>query len=214
MGDPPQEVWARLGRYASWMQAVEATQGLTLNGDTIEKLRLNSPAGGWFPALQVFIWHITRRNAPYGDLFFSPRLEKITIILVWHQQDSNGCRNLMSSVASTFSTLPVPGGLRVLAIAALDNRIHDSLPWEYFKDSFSSVVLHSRPSLTSFGSVVPLSDEVVVHLISLPNLRSLELDTPPLPHSTLHSLIFPPLRLCVRADEVTTKQKYATTRGR
>ena len=205
VGDPPQEAWTRLGRYVSWMQAVEVVRGLNLNGATIEKLCLNSPAGGWFPALQEFTWHITRRNAPYGKLFFSPRLEKITIFPVWHQQDSDGYRKLVSSVASTFSTLPVPGGLQVLVIAALNNRIHDSLPWEYFKDSFSSVVLRLGPSLTNFNSVVPLSDEAVVHLISLPNLQTLELDTPPPHHSTLRLLVFPPLKLWSFAEGVVVK---------
>jgi len=158
--------------------AVEVVRGLTLDGGTIEKLRLNSPAGGWFPALQVFTWRISRQNAAYGNLFFFPRLEKITILPVWRQRDSDDCRNLMSSVALTFSTLAVPGGLRIPVIAALNERIRDSLPWEYFKDSLSSVVLRSGPSLTNFGSVVPLSDEGVIHLISLSNLHSLELDTP------------------------------------
>jgi len=110
------------------MQAVNVVRGLTLDEDAIQKLHLNSPAGGWFPALQVFTWHISRQNAAYGDLFFSPCLERITTLPVWRQRDSNDCRNLMSSVASILSTLPVPSGLRILVIAALDERIRDSLP--------------------------------------------------------------------------------------
>ena len=53
--------------------------------------------------------------------------------------------------------------------------------------------------------MVPLSDEGVVHLISLPNLHSLELDTPPPHHSTLRPLVFPPLKLWFFAEGVAVK---------
>ena len=43
---------------------------MILEEETLNKLRLNSPPGGWFPALQGLSWCITEFNLPYADLCF------------------------------------------------------------------------------------------------------------------------------------------------
>ena len=68
------------------------------------------------------------------------------------------------------------------------------MPWSYFKDSLSSVVLRCGPSLMEFTSTVPLSDTAVNHLIQLPHLRAWSIGVPPPTYSVPSlPLIFPPL---------------------
>ena len=78
MGDPSPADWSRVQRYASWMHEVKLDR-LLLGEDTLPKLRLNSPAGGWFPALQELLWRTEESNISYVDLFISPYLKVISI---------------------------------------------------------------------------------------------------------------------------------------
>jgi len=80
VGDPSPVAWGRIWRYASWMRRVDVEEWTILGGDTLLKLRLNSPpSGGWFPALRILIWSMVENSLPYADLFFSPHLEDISL---------------------------------------------------------------------------------------------------------------------------------------
>jgi len=182
--------WDRFRRYASWMREVHMDGGLEFRGNTLEQLRSNSPAGGWFPALQELSGHISKYTLPYVDLFLAPNLKKISIFVSsWSGRKTKVPQNALRSIASIFSALPA-STLQFLLVGMGDHGI----PWPYFKDSLSSVVLRCGPSLLEFGSLVPLSDEAITHLIQLPNLHTLSVSGPP-PHYPASSLplIFPPL---------------------
>ena len=157
------------------------------------EFRLHSPAGGWFPVLEVLSWCITESNLPHVDLFFSPHLRKISIsvsaassLLWWDLKDPRG---ILPTIASAISTLPT-STLQFLSME--DN--HYGTPWAYFKDSLSSVALCCGPSLAEFNFPVPLSDAAISHLIRLPHLRTWRVEGPP-PAYFVSSLphIFPSL---------------------
>jgi len=156
---------------------------------TFNKLRLNSPPGGWFPALEGLYWCITRSNFPYADLFFSPHLKIISIVAQWSWDISSAPPDVLQTLASTISALPTSSLQRIVVGAD-----HDTMSWAYFKDSLSSVVLRCGPSFTDYDSLVPLSDAAVNHLIHLPHFRSWRIHGPPPNYSaTSLSPIFPPL---------------------
>jgi len=81
VGDPSPGDWDRVKRYASWMRQVHQYEWMHLGEETFKKLRLNSPPGGWFPALQDLSFCIKDNNIPYADLFFSPHLKRVSIVL-------------------------------------------------------------------------------------------------------------------------------------
>ena len=56
---------------------VGLSQFTTFEKETFNKLCLNSPPGGWLPALRDLSWCIAGSNLPYADIFFSPNLRKI-----------------------------------------------------------------------------------------------------------------------------------------
>jgi len=186
VGDPSPEAWNRVQRYASWMRWVRLEQGLALGEETFPKLYRNSPVGGWFPALRILFWRITKTNLSYVDLFFSPHLEKISICpsLSWHS--SRAPQSIIPAIASTISTLPT---------SALQSIwVSPTMSWTYLRNPLSSVVLRCGPSLTEFTSTVPLSGAAVDHLIRLPYLRTCRIEGPPPSYSPSHSpLVFPPL---------------------
>ena len=156
--------------------------------DAFRKLRLNSPAGGWFLALQDLSWCITKSNIPYIDLFISPHLKKISIYMPWLQRYSEVPRDILAAIISTISTLPTS------TLQSLSVDVKCVTHVAYFKDFLSSVALRCGPSLTEFASPVPLSDAAINHLIQLPHLRIWHIEGPP-PHYSTPSLplIFPPL---------------------
>ena len=158
--------------------------------DTFNRIRLNSPPGGWFPALEDLYWCITESNPPYTDLFFSsPHLKTISIIVQRSWDISGAPHDVMQTLASTISALPT-SSLQEIEVG--DDNF--TMPWAYFKDSLSSVVLRCGTSFTDYDSPVPLSDAAVNHLIHLPHLRAWRIHGPP-PNYTAASLplIFPPL---------------------
>ena len=168
------------------MRRVSINRRVVLAEDTFPKFRLNSPPGGWFPALQELSWRITESNLPYADLFISPHLERVSISMLPSWRDPEVPHDVLQAAALTISTLPGS------ALRRLDVDI--SLPWTYFKDPLSSLVLRCGSSLTEFTSPIPLSDEAVNHLIQLPHLLTWHTKYPPPSYSTL-SLppVFPPL---------------------
>lgn len=168
------------------MLQVRVDEDFALSEDTFCKLRRNSPAGGWFPALQELSWCITDFNFPYvADLFFSPHLKKITISASEH----NIPLDTLPAIASIISTLPASA----LQLLQVDSR-RSTMPWAYFKDTLSSVALRCGPSLVGFISPTPLSEAAVNHLIQLPRLRLWGVGGPP-PSCSASSLplVFPPL---------------------
>ena len=186
VGNPPPEVWDRVRRYASWMRGIRVDEGSALGEDTVYKLRLNSPPGGWFPTLQELSWSITRSNLPYiANLFFSPHLRKVSVSVAWSWDDYG---DVLPAIASTISVLPAIA-IQHLLVSFNQSRV----PWAHFQDSFSSVVLRCGRSLTHFTSPIPLSDAAINHLIQLPRLRTLRIEqcAPPgssaLPMPTLFS---------------------------
>jgi len=182
------------------MRRVCLSQRQALGKDTLLKLRLNSPAGGWFPALQVLDWCITRSHLPYADLFFSPHLRKIFLRLPLSWYLSGVPHDALPAIASAISTLPTSAlqSLSVFSLAFWSSMT----PWGDFAISLSSVVLRCGPSLKEFTSTIPLSDAAVNHLIRLPHLRTCHIEGPPPSYSASHlPLIFPPLtEFVVRAD--------------
>ena len=61
------------------MREVRVDNFFPLKEEIYNKLRLNSPPGGWLPALQDLTLYITQTNLPYADLSFSPRLKRFSI---------------------------------------------------------------------------------------------------------------------------------------
>lgn len=191
VGDPSPEAWDRVRRYASWMHRllVDTSGGSVLGEDTLLKLRLNSPVGGWFPAVQSLSWSLTQFNPPYADLFLSPNLEKISISSSWSWLCFENPHSLLPAIASTISTLPTHS-IQSLHV----DMPHSDVPWAYFKDSLSSLILCCGPSLTEFTTTIPLSDVAVNHLIHLPHLRTWTIEGPPPDYSTSPlPLVFPSL---------------------
>ena len=157
-----------------------------LAADTLRELRLNSPAGGWFPVLHRLYWYITESNLPYMDLFFSQYLKEVTISPQRSWVESGVPHDITPAIASTISALPA-STLQSLWVAY-------GVTWADLKVSLSSVASRCGPSLTEFTSPIPLSDAAINHLIHLPNLRIWRLKGHPPNYSTLPSPpTFPPL---------------------
>ena len=189
VGEPSPEDWKRVQRYASWMRHVFMDDSALAEG-TFHKLRLNSPAGGWFPALQDLSWCITASNLPSADLLFPPHLTKISISSPLSWGSSGIPPGVLPAIASRIAALPT-SALQSLLVGV---RWHHWVPWAQFKESLSSVVLRCGPSLTEFASPVPLSDEAMNHLIRLPHLRTWRVNRPPPNYSDSPlPLAFPPL---------------------
>ena len=190
VGDPSPEDWDRVWRHASWMHRISMESWIVLEEATLNKLRLNSPPGGWFPALQDLCWCITESNLPCADLFFSPHLKRFWFDTERSWKTANVPLAIFSIAASAISTLPT---------SSLEQITVDSSPrtalWAHFKDSFSSIILRCGSSLTEYNSPVPLSDAALDHLIHLPHLRTWRIHGPPPTYSASSlPLVFPPLR--------------------
>ena len=187
-GDPSPEAWNKVHRYASWMRKLHLNWFSPIEDDAILKFRLNSPASGWFPALQELRWFITRSNILYADLCSSPDLKKVSIYSSWF--NSEVPHDLLPAAASIISALPTS----VLQSISADFDHHREVPWAYFEDAFSSAVLRCGPSLSDFATPIPLSDAAMNHLIRLPHLRTWRIEHPP-PNYSASSLPlgFPPL---------------------
>jgi len=99
-------------------------------------LHANSPAGGWFPALQDLYWCIARHNLPYAELFFSPHLKKISISVSWKWSGYQAPRDVLPIIASAISALPA-SALQLLLVSGGNREV----PWVHFKDQFSNVAL-------------------------------------------------------------------------
>ena len=187
--DPSPEDWSRVQRYASWMRRIRVEELKTLGEETFNKLRLNSPPGGWFPALQDLSWCITTPNLPYADIFFSPHLKKIYIAPAESWNKTEFPPNILPTFTSTISALPT-SNLQLLSVRVNDNGKLRS----QFIDLASFIVLRCGPSLTVYDSTFPLSDAAANHLIHLPHLRTLCIDgSPPNYSATSSSLVFPSL---------------------
>ena len=171
------------------MHQLCVSEWLGIEEDTSRILRLNSPAGGWFPALQNLSWYIAYHNLPYVALSFTPHLKSISISLSLTWFTYGTPHEHLPSIASAISALPA-SALQLLHVDCGPRR----MPWAHFKDSISSVVLRCGSSLTEFASPTALSDAAVDHLIQLPNLRTLRIKGPPPGYYTLSPPpIFPPL---------------------
>ena len=189
VADPSQEDWNRLRLYASWMRKVYLYDWFVLEEGTLSKLRLDSPVGGWFPALQKLLWIVGEANLPYANLCFSPHLRRVSIYTTW-VEGAGTPGYVPSTIASAISSLPTS------TFRSLRMDIGYDVNSTHFADSFSSLVLQCGPSLTRFTCSVPLSDAAINHLIRLPYLRSWSIDDPP-PNSFTSPpflpLSFPPL---------------------
>ena len=189
VGDPSSEAWERVKRYASWMRQVRINERSNAVEETFCKLRLGSPAGGWFPALQDLSWRITGSELPHTDLFFSPHLKRIYVYTPWWWGSSDVSCSILAAIASTISALPAS----TLQFLSVDVSSCDAPP-AYFKDSLSSVILRCGPSLMELTSMVPLSDAAVNHLIQLPHLQIWHIQGPPPTYSNSSlPLTSPPL---------------------
>jgi len=189
LGDPSPGAWNKVQQYASWMRELHLDLLSALADDTILKLRLNSPAGGWFPALQELDWWITESNVRCADLCFSPHLRKVSIHVPWSWSNSRVPHDILP-VAASISALPT-SALQSISVEFDSRR---EVHWADFKDAFSSAVLRCGPSLTKFTSPIPLSDAAINHLIQLPHLRTWRVDHPPPKYSASSlPIVFPSL---------------------
>ena len=91
---------------------------------TLNKLRVNSPPGGWFPALQDLTLYITQTNLPYADLFFSPRLKRFSIST--EQLWGDFSLAILKTLDSFILTLPASS----LEWISVDVG-HHTMPWEH-----------------------------------------------------------------------------------
>ena len=158
---------------------------VALEEDTICKLRLNSPAGGWFPALQYYYLWITKPSLPHASLFLSQNLKEIRISVPLLEY----LHDVLPDVSSAISQLPTTALQRLHVDFGLNET-----PRGCLNDSLSSVVLRCGPSLTEFSSPIPLSDAAIDHLIHLPHLHTWHVEGPPPNYSTSSlPLDFPPL---------------------
>jgi len=170
------------------MREAHVDEWLILGEGTLPKIRLNSPPGGWFLALEDLSWCIATSTLPHVNLFLLPYLKKLCIYPSDLWSNSIVPNDVRSAVASVISTLPT-SALQSLLVGAN----HHRMSWACFKDSFSSTILRCGPSLTEFTSPIPLSDAAVNHLIQLPHLRTWGIEGPPPNHSALPPpLFFPP----------------------
>jgi len=159
--------------------------------ETLNKLHLNSPPGGWFPALQDLYWCINESNSSCTDLFFSPHLKRIRIYVSWMWDHDPIPPGILPILAPIILTLPT-SGLEQMSVG--DG--YQAMVWAHFKDSFSSVILRCGPSFTDYNSPVPLSDAALDHLIHLPHLRTWRIQSPPPTYSASSlPLVFPPLEV-------------------
>ena len=164
--------------------------------ETLNKLRLNSPPGGWFPALQDLSWWLTESNPPCADLFFSPHLKRISIYVSWSWDNTALPLSALPTLASIISALPTSSLERILVGANLP-----TMPWAHFKDSFSSIILRCGSSFTEYNSPVPLSNAALNHLVQLPHLQIWRIHGPPPIYPTSSfPLVFPPLRELTLGD--------------
>jgi len=169
---------------------------MILEEETLNKLRVNSPPGGWFPALQDLSWSITGSNLPWADLFFSPHLKRIRIYMSWSWDNTALPLSTLQTLASIISALPT-SSLERMSVG--EN--YQTLPWAHFKDSFSSIILRCGSSFTEYDSPVPLSDAALDHLIHLPHLRTWRIHgPPPTYHTSSLPLVFPPLKELILGD--------------
>ena len=187
--DPSPEAWQRVQRYASWIRQIRVSRWSGIEEETLRKLRLNSPPGGWFPALPDLDWCVATSNLPCIDLFFSPHLKRIHISTIPPWGNLGIPQDVLPAVVSTISALPT-SNLQSLSV----NVDRGDMPWVQFKDSFSSLALRCGSSLTAFISPVPLSVAAMTHLSQLPHLRDWRIQGPPPSNfSSPFPLIFPPL---------------------
>ena len=172
------------------MRQVSVNERMPYGEETFEKLRLNSPPGGWFPALQHLTWCPTESNLPYTDLFFSPHLKSVFIYEPYSWNRTGVPPEILPTLVSTIYALPTSSLGRISVSVG-----RRAMSWADFKDSFSSIVLRCGPSFTEYNSPVPLSNAALDHLIQLPHLRIWRIHGPPpdYPASSL-PLVFPPLR--------------------
>ena len=169
-----------------------------LGEDAFRKLRLNSPASGWFPALQELYWCIAEHNLPYVDLSFSPHLTGISILVSRSWRNSHVPHSLLPVIASIISAFP-GSALQSLCVDVG----HCMVPWQYFQDSLSSVILRCGPPLVEFVSPIPLSEAAVDHLIQLPRLHTWRIEGPP-PNYSASSFppVFPPLTELTLGEDI------------
>jgi len=159
--NPPPEAWNRVQRYASWMHGLDlGWMESALGKDTIRQLRLNSPAGGWFPVLRRLAWLPTESNLPCADLFFSPQslISSLCLSCCVYAPP----HNILPTVASIISRLSA-STLQFLTV-----NIGPEIPQAPLTGPISAFVLRCGPSLTNFSSSIPLSDAAINHLIHLP----------------------------------------------
>ena len=172
------------------MRHVLVDESLTLTEDASKEFRQNSPARGWFPALRGLSWCITTSNLPYADLFFSPHLVRIFISSSSPWRTCGVPRDILPTIASKIAALPT-SSLQCLRVGV---SWHYWMPWAYFKDSLSYVVLRCGSSLTELTSPIPLSDTAINHLIHLPHLHTWHIECPPPDYSNSSlPLVFPPI---------------------
>ena len=188
--DPAPGDWDRVKRYASWMRQVHLYEWMHPGKETFKKLRLNSPPGGWFPTLQDLSFCIKDETIPYADLFFSPHLKRVSIVVTTAWKYTGIPPRVLPLLVPTLSALPTSA----LEQISVQTR-HRTVPWAHLKDLFSSIVLRCGPSFTEYDSPIPLSDAALDHLIQLPHLHTWCIYGPPptYPASSL-PLVFPPLR--------------------
>lgn len=185
IGNPSQEAWGRVWRYATWMREVGVGY-LALEAKTLQLLLLKAPPGGWFQGIRYIDWDVSPATIPYAHIFFSPQLKTLNVYGAWHTTPT---ALELSNTASVFSQIPA-SALQTLTLRF--NVPTGSSP--DFDQSLRSVVLRCGSSLTQFTATIPLSDAAVNHLFDLPHLKFVKIaDFPPPHRNASFPKFFPPL---------------------
>lgn len=154
-----------------------------ITDDTLSRLSWGSPDGVLCPKLERLDWRIdvSYTLLPFFHLFLSPHLKHINLFTL----PDRGMAPQQGLSCIEKIILHLPSSLEDISLMCG--------PWnrEPLKDAISSLLLRYGPSLRSFGSNTPLSEEAFNHLVRLPNLRSwVAFSKPP---RTLPKTAFPSL---------------------
>ena len=162
-------------RYASWIRILKAN--IVLLELELQTFQLFSLSGPLCPNIQELDWSGRTSALPFLPLFIAP-----------------GIRSLSISVAPLDPGDVSDGELQDEALAEIIPRLDPSILVKLdislssgVQDRVSSLVLRCGPALVSLTVSIPFSEQALLHVITLPNLRQLSVRNqlpPNIPEST------------------------------
>jgi hypothetical protein len=161
---PSTEDWARLRRYASWIQDLRIGYGEHTDTGSLTLLQSASEEwGALLPNLVVLRWKVARTDAtlPFFKLFLSPRLERVG--LYSHHANRTLSPGQAFSVHRLICALPT-------SVQDLDVVCGDGGEGG-LEGPLTSFLSRPGRSAVGFGARVPLSESATLGIFQLPNLR-------------------------------------------